>query len=162
MGRKCVLAHVASEPPICVSGADAGISPRIGSVDDANHWIGSTGAPPGIYVGRGSFFESLANSQAYPPIHPQNCRLPDVKLLEQPRVSCILSLCFGARKRNEAWNPGNFGCRGLLVYGSSKSCGSASPRLSRRERSGNGYLFPFAQLNRSTRSSRSTRPRLSA
>ena len=23
--------------------------------------------------------------------------------------------CFGARKRNEAWNPGNFGCRGLLL-----------------------------------------------
>jgi hypothetical protein len=26
-------------------------------------------------------------------------------------------LCFATRKRNEAWNPGNFGCRGLLVYG---------------------------------------------
>src|SRR6476646_5039581 len=25
-------------------------------------------------------------------------------------------LCFATRKRNEAWNPGNFGCRGLLVY----------------------------------------------
>jgi len=26
-------------------------------------------------------------------------------------------LCFATRKRNEAWNPGSFGYRGLLVYG---------------------------------------------
>ena len=28
-------------------------------------------------------------------------------------------LCFATRKRNEAWNPGSFGYRGLLVYGRS-------------------------------------------
>ena len=25
--------------------------------------------------------------------------------------------CFASRKTNEAWNPGSFGCRGLLVLG---------------------------------------------
>jgi hypothetical protein len=29
--------------------------------------------------------------------------------------SAMASLCFATRKRNEAWNPGSFGCRGLFV-----------------------------------------------
>src|SRR5690242_3648151 len=58
-------------------------------------------------------------AQVYAPIHPQFCRLADTNSVEQPQVSCIVHLCFGARKRNEAWNPGNFGCRGLRVYGPS-------------------------------------------
>ena len=29
----------------------------------------------------------------------------------------MVFLCFATRKRNEAWNPGSFGCRGLLVHG---------------------------------------------
>jgi len=32
---------------VVVSGADVDRSVRIGSVDDANHWIGSTGASSG-------------------------------------------------------------------------------------------------------------------
>ena len=56
--------RVASDPTICVSGADAGISPRIGFVDDATHWIGSTGAPPGILRLTGLFLASRAESRA--------------------------------------------------------------------------------------------------
>jgi len=50
--------RVASELTIHVSGADAGISPRIGLVDDANHRIGSTGAPSDICSMGLFFFES--------------------------------------------------------------------------------------------------------
>src|SRR5437868_2905456 len=37
--------------------------------------------------------------------------------LEQKPGSAIVLVCFETRKGIEAWNPGNFGCRGLLVYG---------------------------------------------
>jgi hypothetical protein len=36
---------------------------------------------------------------------------------DSPRRRAMALLCFATRKRNEAWNPGNFGCRGLLVFG---------------------------------------------
>ena len=29
----------------------------------------------------------------------------------------MVFLCFASRKTNEAWNPGSFGCRGLVVLG---------------------------------------------
>jgi len=66
--------RVASELTIHVSGADAGISPRIGLVDDANHRIGSTGAPSDI-CSMGLFFRVAPSRaripQAYPPYRPQ-------------------------------------------------------------------------------------------
>ena len=61
--RECVLSAVASEPPIRVSGAERGLSvPRIGSVDGANHWIGSTGAPSGDTMPGGALFCEFAPS----------------------------------------------------------------------------------------------------
>src|SRR6476659_2116372 len=37
-------------------------------------------------------------------------------------------LCFATRKRNEAWNPGNFGYRGLLVLGPAAASLRITPR----------------------------------
>src|SRR4029078_12739143 len=56
-------------------------------------------------------------AQVYPPIRPQiSWKDPNLGL-EQQWGSAIVTTCFGVRKNEEAWNPGNFGCRGLLVYG---------------------------------------------
>ena len=43
--------------------------------------------------------------------------MPRQILLDQSGWMAIVLVCFQTRKREEAWNPGNFGCRGLLVYG---------------------------------------------
>src|SRR5205085_8614253 len=124
-------------------------------------------------------------AEGYPPIHPQFCRIAATIPLEQPSSSCIVVVCFGSRKTEEAWNPGNFGCRGLLVSGprhcerseaiqcnvwiaaapaeprndDQRFLGSASASFSLLDRSGSGYLLPLAQLNSSTRSSSRISPR---
>src|SRR6476646_8630139 len=50
-----------------------------------------------------------------PPIRPQLSWVDARFRLEQPHASAIVLVCFATRKRNEAWSPGNFGCRGLLL-----------------------------------------------
>src|SRR6476646_10436205 len=42
-------------------------------------------------------------------------------VLAQAKKLAMVSLCLGTRKRTQAWNPGSFGCRGLLVYGPAKA-----------------------------------------
>jgi len=124
------------------------------------------GAPLGASLTGLPFCESREVPQAYPPICPQKCRTGDRFCWNNREQSVLFISCFGSRKTNEAWNPGNFGCRGLLVYGLAvsvvlnsfqhdvqRSSGPAPSSFSRFERSGSGYLFPLAQLNRTTRSS---------
>src|SRR5215217_5938215 len=105
----------------------------------------------------------LQVAQGYAQIRPQLCNATGVLGLAQSQESRIVQLCFRTRKGKEAWSPGNFGCRGLLVYGLLTSdAGCASSSFSRFDLSGNGYLFALAQLNRSTRSSPRTHPQRSA
>ena len=55
--------------------------------------------------------------QLYPPIRPQISVSDHQNLLEQSRESNIVIVCSESRKTDRTWSPGNFGCRGLLVYG---------------------------------------------
>src|SRR6185437_13163381 len=51
--------------------------------------------------------------------------------LDARRPGANVVSCFGSRKTNEAWNPGSFGCRGLLVYGVLKSRHPQKPGCAR-------------------------------
>src|SRR5205814_2204903 len=139
-----VLARLLRTHRTVSPGRNAGISPRIGSVDGANHWIGSTGSPGKRRACRDSFFrvERESHRLIHRIAHRFRSQYRDSRLEQKPG-SAIVLVCFETRKGIEAWNPGNFGCRGLLVYGvRQRAAGSASSSSSRLDRSGSGYLFP--------------------
>src|SRR3954452_16492892 len=80
---------------------------------------GSMGAPSGESL-PGLFSEQPGRflyPPICPPIRPQISASVRQIPLEQPSVSTIVVVCSESRKTDRTWSPGNFGCRGLLVYG---------------------------------------------
>ena len=72
-----------------------------------------------------------SNPQIYSPVDPQLSRMHPLLALAQAKKLAMVSLCLGTRKRTQAWNPGSFGCRGLLVYGQAKGSLSTLSALQR-------------------------------
>ena len=110
---------VASGPKICVSRRNASTSPA--SVQLMTRITEPEAGAPTSLAPAGALFASRAESHRF--IHDSAhsfYRSDNTNPLEHPLASCIVALCFRTRKRDEAWNPGNFGCRGLLVYGPRK------------------------------------------
>ena len=107
---------VASDPRTVSPGRTRASVPASAPLMTRIKRIGKHGEPRQAMSLPGLLFSSRAyNPQAYPPIRsPFSLPLGNPGL-EQRRGSCIVVSCFETRKRIEAWNPGSFGCRGLLL-----------------------------------------------
>jgi hypothetical protein len=118
--RLCSTPRAPGFTDACLRGGSRRESPGSAPFDDADHeW--EHGEPRQARACRGSFLLNVASrfgcAPNDAPIRPHFSPRSEAIVLDDRRAGARVISCFASRKTNEAWNPGSFGCRGLLLCG---------------------------------------------